>query len=1430
MKITLRKKIAKTMAVFVSAVMLIALAVFALLYFEAQDYLNKNLSEFVSKKSKGKYELSFENLQINFSDWGFEINQVSFHPTDSIIKSLNQRMPNKRLYSFSSPNIRFDQIRLFHLIWNRHLEIGGILISQPELNIIGKQSENPDKKDNINTLMQELRPLVTKSFKSIKINKIELANASFDFYNLLGDTRKLANAENVTIGILGFYTDSLILPDPNRLFNAEDIYLKMQNYQNKLADSIHALSAETVTYSLKRSKIDIENLELKPITNSFSEKGRYNIKVPKLKITSKYIHDFYKDISIPIDSLVLTDARIDYWPGLKKTKFKLETISDFDLYELIRKEFSSVSIRNINLKNAQLTLFKTPTDQTSNQELKNININLNDFLLDSASVKDTSRIFYSKNIDFSASEYELTTGDNIHRMRAGYIDLSTRKKSVLVKNFQLYPIQDDKNRTNHRNTIEANCDSVRLDQFNFKKAYHEKRFEFQRITAFNPEVKLIQNEISEEKVEPENPSFVYNLISNYAKGIYSKQVVIQKGKVQVINKTGVLQTGHIESAVKLQLSGFSLDEVSAQKTDRLFFANQIELTFSSYSMQLVDHLHKLTIGELAISSRRKMAKLENLHLAPILNENMEDLLKQYNRSELYDFSIPELTLSNIDFHEAFYNKKLSVDTLSIKTPQIYYENFALLKSLTPKADFEDFFQLLSNYLDDIHLNKVDIPEGTIRIVNHNRKGKTISLDNHFSLGLENTLVNKDQFGKKKLLFSEFIDFTIRDHIFHLSDNVHVLSAGKVGFSSRKKEIFVLNARLYPETNSKEFSAITWNIQLNIPEIRISGIDMEEYFFNRKINAESVLINSPDIKLYQQQKQTQSKGIKGFSIPLPKEIESIAIRQLNLNDGSLKVFSELGVQPYLVVQSDLKMTAQDLFILNNQESGKTEFKSGQYLSELFQLKFTPKDKNQQFSIDDITLSTADRRILAHQLVVKPKTKSSKQDQFELHIPTLSMNGFDIDKAYQNDDFFFESINIENPDLQIYNNAKDSMKFDPYKLDLYSHFESFASIFASKSLRVSDADISVFKSGQKKFQEKISFDLSNFRIDNRPSTGFMHSEDFSLRIPNVKRQSKLYQYGIGEIFYSSRNNRITAKNIRISPIFSKDDYQKKVGFQSDYFNVKIDSVYLRQPNIRQWFNKQEVSGKYLSVNGLNMDIYRDKQIAFNENRRPKMLQDMIKSAKYPFMVDSFNLVNSNVTYAERPISGEAEGKIRFNNLKAGLKPFTNMKTSGGKIPDFTLVGSATIMDSTVVKATINYQMNHPDNQFSVTGSLSPFHMRILNPVLEPLSSVSIRSGKVDRFEFNFVADKNKATGSLLFGYNDLRISVLETKKGNIKESKLASFLANSLLLRTKNPRGKELLPDEISFQKDQTRSDLNYWWKSVLSGIRNTLGIKDSKQQE
>jgi len=297
----------------------------------------------------------------------------------------------------------------------------------------------------------------------------------------------------------------------------------------------------------------------------------------------------------------------------------------------------------------------------------------------------------------------------------------------------------------------------------------------------------------------------------------------------------------------------------------------------------------------------------------------------------------------------------------------------------------------------------------------------------------------------------------------------------------------------------------------------------------------------------------------------------------------------------------------------------------------------------------------------------------------------------------------------------------------------------------------------------------------------------------------------------------------------PKVDRDKYQKLKGVQSDYFNGRIDSVYVINPDVRRWFDDDEFVGELASVDGLDLSIYRDKRIRFDENQRPQMLQDLLRNSNFAFHIDSLMLKNSNISYTEQPANTDKDGRIRFSSVTASVIPLSNIKAKNTAIPDFELRGRATVMDSCQLNTVMKFKMNDVRNSFTADGVLSPFNMAVLNPVLEPLASMSVRSGRVNDFRFSFNADDLGSNGNLYFGYNDLKIAVLEKKNGNTKEAKFASFLANSLLLRSKNPRGKELSPDEISFRRDPSRSTISYVWKSVFSGIKNTLGIKDNKQE-
>ena len=74
-------KIKKVTGWFLLCFFLIVIGSGIFVYFKAQKYINNNLSQWVYQKTKGTYDLQFENIGLSFRNWGVTIEKVKLHPS-----------------------------------------------------------------------------------------------------------------------------------------------------------------------------------------------------------------------------------------------------------------------------------------------------------------------------------------------------------------------------------------------------------------------------------------------------------------------------------------------------------------------------------------------------------------------------------------------------------------------------------------------------------------------------------------------------------------------------------------------------------------------------------------------------------------------------------------------------------------------------------------------------------------------------------------------------------------------------------------------------------------------------------------------------------------------------------------------------------------------------------------------------------------------------------------------------------------------------------------------------------------------------------------------------------------------------------------------------------------------------------------------------
>ena len=125
--------------------------------------------------------------------------------------------------------------------------------------------------------------------------------------------------------------------------------------------------------------------------------------------------------------------------------------------------------------------------------------------------------------------------------------------------------------------------------------------------------------------------------------------------------------------------------------------------------------------------------------------------------------------------------------------------------------------------------------------------------------------------------------------------------------------------------------------------------------------------------------------------------------------------------------------------------------------------------------------------------------------------------------------------------------------------------------------------------------------------------------------------------------------------------------------------------------------------------------------------------------------------------------------------------------------------------------------------MTVQMGPADLTVLNPVLRPLASAELKSGRLDTLFMRVVGREELAFGEIKMSYHELKVLVL--KKGGSKKpllSGIKNFFANTIIKNKNNEKSSR-----IFFRRLRDRSAINYLVKITFNGIINTITGKKSK---
>ncbi|MDB5158975.1 MAG: hypothetical protein JWR50_3682, partial [Mucilaginibacter sp.] len=245
-------------------------------------------------------------------------------------------------------------------------------------------------------------------------------------------------------------------------------------------DSLYTVDFSAAELHILEGKIIIYNIDLKIDTNVYHRLKKQHLAPNNLttvhlkRLVFSQIHPFklYFQHKLDIGRIILTSPEVHTSYQLNHTK---DTVNkDYrTTWQKISKLLKYIHVGDIFLNDVKFKYDDYSGNKLVISELKEMNLQAHELLIDSLTQTDTSRILYCKDIVADIYNYKGKTTDGIYSYTINRLNFSTHTSQLNVQGITLNPVANFFNKTpKARFTIKL--DSIQLNHFDFI-TYHKYR-------------------------------------------------------------------------------------------------------------------------------------------------------------------------------------------------------------------------------------------------------------------------------------------------------------------------------------------------------------------------------------------------------------------------------------------------------------------------------------------------------------------------------------------------------------------------------------------------------------------------------------------------------------------------------------------------------------------------------------------------------------------------------------------------------------------------------------------------------------------------------------------------------------------------------------------------------------------------------------------
>ena len=1351
-------------------------------------------------------------------------------------------------------NLRIGELSLRNLdimrfLYNKELALNRLHFTNPIMHLripnlseekVGLQGGNVTRERN-----PDLYPLIAPILKGIYINSFEWVSGQLLVDELGAKLAKPIQAKEISLSLSNIEIDSTSFARSGRPLYSERLsfQLDITDYTVVLPDSQYQIQAGELYYTNESSTVQIDSLLMFPFEKLGSTtEAPLEIEIPRLVMQGIHPGEILFDRYFGLDSLLIYQPRISLSPTAQSgPRSSFLTQNPNELYPLISDGLDALHLDYLGLLGGEFRSQGNRKDSIPSMEVRDMDLHFSNITIDSTTSLRKDRLFCTEEITIEVDRFSFFLNQNDLLLTGGQVGYQTSKQHFSLKELAAIP-KDLEAPT----ILSGGIPSIEIEGLDLVEFWIEKQLDIKRISIESPEIEYAdfpnrrkENLDAIAKARPDT------LLEEVLRGLNVDQLSVSGGSFLLNDHIRSPKNAFKAQDINVKVDSFQLEDLVDKELGRLFYANEVAVEFevSDYFLLLPDSSYAIRFPRLWISSTDSVLIADSLEVQPQkLGEEV---------AQNFSIEIPQLKIKGWDPYDLYFYRRMSLDSIVLKSPFIRQRVFKKDSSqaLPELADL-DLYPFIQKQLDTLSIHYLGLQQTHFEGIDFQGNSQdTLRIPPIDLQVVDFQLGPSSKMDSENVFYASDIQVDVYPYSVPLPNQGGTVSWEQVRFSTRRQSIQLEGVNLEEEQRGDSSS-----LQVSVPQVQIGGVDVYEILVSKEIAIKEVRIKDPFVAVPFELKlpDAQEDSLPPIDLfPLIEPVVSLlAIDSFLIEGGNLDLVNPIDAKRRLQI-SDISFNVEGFLLDSLAQARSTKPFYADHIdlqADVPPYSIVLPDSSYRIEFRDIDLSTTDSTLSIDSLRLEPLA-GSREDALEvdLLLDKLELTGVNLTELYFEQKLDLSTLRLVKPQiLLIVNQANrermgERQGFDQRTFITEDPYPQLSEVFDYvdiERVELEQGRIVVSGEGIRPFGiPSFSIMAQHFRLDSLAyellDDTYLFSDELTLVVRNIELplpDSSMYRMNLGELGLSTQNRYLYVNNFELLPKYGRYEFGRIKNEVVDRWNLSNRRLELRDLDVSLLLRNQSLKAGELRLRDPQLEIFKDKRYPF-PYKRPKMPWEELRELSTYLHLDSITVSNASIFYEERNVETDTTAWFKLNELDASLSPVSNDSFLLMQNPEMYLHATAMIMDTALLDFRAFIPYTDTSNYHTIEADVFDLPAVSLNPIIERTAAIRAMDGNIHKVYFRFRADNQVSRGKMKMRYNDLKVNLLNPKpqkKRGIGRL-FGSMFANTFVVHSDNPR-RFLRVGRIEFEREKNKGFLVYWIKSIVDGVKSSIGIGKKEEKE